>query len=143
MTGDYNPTELLICLAARLMEDAGASYLWSEDNSSGSMTLDFESVYDRSLDADYWIDTGIWSSLDEAKADDERYFDFVAARSGNVYNNNRRVNEWGGNDYHESGIVHPEDILADMVKIFHPELLPEHEFVYYQQLEPLSGGTQN
>ena len=43
---------------------------------------------------------------------------------------------FGGNDYWESGAVSPHLILADLVKIFHPQLLPDHELVYYQKLEP-------
>jgi iron complex transport system substrate-binding protein len=52
-----------------------------------------------------------------------------------VFNNNARVNEHGGNDYWETGLANPDVLLADFMKIFHPDLLPEHEFVYYQQLQ--------
>lgn len=39
-----------------------------------------------------------------------------------------------GNDYYESGIVRPDLLLRDLVRIFHPELV-EEEFVYYKQLK--------
>ena len=39
----------------------------------------------------------------------------------------------GGNDFYESSVVHPDLVLRDLVKIFHPELVPE-DFVYYQRL---------
>ena len=54
---------------------------------------------------------------------------------GNVWNCNRRMNPSGGNDYWESGVVHPDLVLQDLVTIFHPELLPDSELTYYRQLQ--------
>ncbi len=31
--------------------------------------------------------------------------------------------------------MRPDLVLADLVKIFHPELLPEHRPVFHRQLE--------
>lgn len=53
-----------------------------------------------------------------------------------MYNNNARITEAGGNDYYESGAAHPDVILADLIQIFHPGLLPEHKLYYFKQLEP-------
>ncbi|BAL99694.1 MAG: hypothetical protein KatS3mg049_2263 [Caldilinea sp.] len=52
-----------------------------------------------------------------------------------MYNNNARLNEYGGNDYWEGGLANPDVVLADLIKIFHPELLPDHELVYYRKLD--------
>jgi iron complex transport system substrate-binding protein len=38
------------------------------------------------------------------------------------------------NDYWESGIINPHVILADLINILHPELLPDHKLHYYRQL---------
>jgi iron complex transport system substrate-binding protein len=65
---------------------------------------------------------------------DERLKNIKALRVGEVYNNNARVTNQGGNDYWESGVIHPHVILKDLIKIFHPGLLPEHDLVYYQLL---------
>ncbi len=123
---------------AHLLRAAGADYLWSEDTSPDALYLDFETVYDQALDAEYWLHTSTWSTLDEALAMDERFGDFAAFQSGQVYNNNLRTNPSGGNDYWESGVINPDLMLADLIRIFHPELLPDHDLVYYQQLAPLT-----
>lgn len=120
---------------ARFLSDAGADYLWADDSTTGSIPLDFEVVYDRALGADYWLNPGTAQSMEELLAEDARYTDFGAARSGRIYNNNALVNDGGGNDYWESGVVHPEIILKDLLKIFHPDLVPDHSLVYYQQLD--------
>ena len=121
--------------AARLIEDAGGDYLWSDTEEEGSLMLDFEAVFEKAVDADYWINPGTWGSLDEALAEDSRYAEFKAFQEGNVYNNNRRMNEYGFSDYWESGVTNPDIIVADLIKIFHPQLLPDHELVYFQKLE--------
>jgi iron complex transport system substrate-binding protein len=45
------------------------------------------------------------------------------------------LNDIGANDYWESGSVNPHLILADLITIFHPDLLPGHQLVYYKQLQ--------
>lgn len=120
---------------AQLLADAGADYLWADDDSTGSLQLSFEVVYDRVVAGDAWVNTSTWTSIAEALTADERFADFAALQNGQMYNNNARVNENGGNDYWESGVTNPQLILADLIKIFHPELLPEHELYFYQQLQ--------
>ncbi len=121
--------------AAQLWADAGAAYLWADDESTASIPLAFEAVYDKAADADYWINVGYVNSLAEMAAADARYADFAAFQNGHVWNNNKRQNANGGNDYYESAVAHPDVVLADLISIFHPEILPDHETVYYQQLQ--------
>lgn len=122
---------------ARLLADAGADYLWAAYEGMGSLFLDFEVVLDIATDADFWVNLNqFWTTLDEALAADPRYGEFAAVRNGAVYNNNARMNPNFGNDYFESGVANPDLLLADLVAIFHPELLPDHEFVYYLRLLP-------
>lgn len=121
--------------AANFLTDAGANYLWDAEPSTGSLPLAFESVYETANAADHWINVGYFFSLDELLAADARYADFSAFKTGNVWNNDARMGPTGGNDYYESAVIHPDVVLADLIKIFHPELLPDHELVYYRQLK--------
>lgn len=121
--------------AARLLADAGAAYLWADDTSSGSMQLSFEEVLDRARDADIWVNPGSWQSLEEGLSADERFAQFSAFQNGQVYNNNKRLNANGGNDYWETGVTNPDLVLADLIAIFHPDLLPGHELFFYRRLE--------
>jgi iron complex transport system substrate-binding protein len=119
----------------RFLQDAGAAYLWADDPSDGSSILAFEAIYEKAAEADYWLHPGQCNSLKELLAVDERLGQFKAFQAGRVYNNNARVNRYGGNDYWESGLTRPDMVLADLIKIFHPELVPTHEFIYYKKLE--------
>ncbi len=120
---------------ATFLQDANVDYLWSDDDSTGVLFLDFEAVFDIAADADFWINANqFWTTVDDALAEDSRYGEFEALQTGDVWINNLTTNELGANDFFESGAAYPNLILADLVAIFHPELLPDHEFVYYQQL---------
>jgi iron complex transport system substrate-binding protein len=122
---------------AQILNDAGADYLWADDDTTGSLFLDFESVYDMAGAAEYWINpNGFWFTLEDAVAADARYGDFAAYQNNMVYNNTLRMSPTSGNDFYESGALRPQDVLADLIAILHPELMPDHEFVYYQQLLP-------
>ncbi|MEH2153987.1 ABC transporter substrate-binding protein [Nostoc sp.] len=120
---------------AKYLADAGANYLWSDDKSSGSLPLSFEVVLERAANADYWLNfSQYWKSLKDLVAEDNRYADFKAVKTGNLYNNNARVNESGGNDYWEGGISNPDMVLSDLIKILHPEILPNHKIFYYHKI---------
>ncbi len=58
-----------------------------------------------------------------------------AFRRGRVYNNDLRRNQHGGNDYWETGTARPDQVLADLIEIFHPGLLEGHRLVYHRRLE--------
>jgi iron complex transport system substrate-binding protein len=120
---------------ATFLVDAGANYVWSDDLSTGNLHLSFESVLDKAAYAEFWISVGTWRSIKDALVADERYTSFTALKNGKVFTNNARVNEYGGNDYWESGVVNPHLVLADLIKIFHPDLLPEHQLIWYRRLE--------
>ena len=122
---------------AKLLVDAGADYLWAESGSVGSDPVEFEAVFEQAGSADFWVnpDNAFWNSLDDVLQSDERYGEFAAVANGRLYNNNAQVNANGGNAFYETGAAHPEVVLKDLVKIFHPELLPDHQLVYYKVVE--------
>ncbi len=119
----------------RLIRDAGGDLLLAEAGSATSQGLSFEVAYEGGFDADIWlVETfGIYSGAD-LLALDSRFGDFAAFQSGDVWNNNRDENANGGNNYYEAGVTNPHLVLADLVAIFHPDLMPAHEFAFYQRL---------
>jgi iron complex transport system substrate-binding protein len=118
-----------------LISDAGGEYLWADTESSFSMPVGLENVFLKSLKADYWLNTGNAFSLDEIRSVDPRFAELPCFKTGNIFNNNKRINVNGGNDYWESGSVNPDLILRDLAFILHPELFREHELYYYRHLK--------
>ncbi len=120
---------------ARFLYDSGADYIWADLRGTGSIPMDIEMVYERGHDAEYWINTGLWTSLEQAEKSASRMVGFRSFQAGKLYNRDKRTNEQGGNDFWESGMMHPDLILADLIHIFHPHLLPYHELYYYRKLQ--------
>ena len=120
---------------AQAFRDAGADYLWADDPSRGGVPRDFEVILLKAADADMWINPSSHDSLRSLLHLDSRFTSFKAFREGEVYNNTVRVNGHGGNDIWERGIDRPYEVLADLIKIFHPDLLPDHKFIYYEKLK--------
>ncbi len=119
---------------AVLIGDAGGNFLWKENTSKEAFPVSLEEVFVRASKADFWINCGSANNLDELMAFDQRFAELPVVKKGLVYNNNFRSIPGGGNDYWESGVVHPDLILADLVKILHPEIAVDTEFYYYKKM---------
>jgi iron complex transport system substrate-binding protein len=120
--------------AARLFRDAGCLYVWKDNDSNGFLQLSFESVYEKAHDADLWVGTGTFKTLEELRAADHRYARFKAFQKKQVYNYDARIGSTGGNEYLELGYLRPDLILRDLVKIAHPETLPDHTLFFHRRL---------
>ncbi|RMG75726.1 MAG: ABC transporter substrate-binding protein [Chloroflexi bacterium] len=116
---------------AALLKDAGADYLWADTEESGSLALEFETVLDVAAQADFWVNVN-WTTLDDALAENENYDEFAPFRNGQVYAYNAAVGPNGGILYFETGAAYPHLVLADLIAIFHPDLLPDHELYFYR-----------
>ncbi len=120
---------------ARLVDDAGGRYLWNENRGRDNFPVDIERVIEKGSGADYWINTGSASSLSDIFETDRRLGLLRPWLLDNIYNNNARTSPHGGNDYWESGIVNPHIVLKDLIRILHPEIVPDHEPVYFRKLQ--------
>jgi iron complex transport system substrate-binding protein len=118
---------------AHLFEDAGGDYFMQNDNESGGFYVDFESVYSQGANADFWR---IVNSFDgeftyqALEQTDPRYADFKACKAKQIVYCSLR-----NKPFYENTPVEPEVVLADLIKAFHPELLPNHTPVYYEVLK--------
>jgi iron complex transport system substrate-binding protein len=119
---------------AQLFKDAGANYLWAENTETSSFVVDKEVIFEKAFDADYWINLNAFNSITEVLTVHSKFAAFKSVKNKQVFNNNLKVNKASGNDYWESGVINPHVVLADLIQIFHPNLI-EHELVYYKQLE--------
>ncbi|QZT37954.1 ABC transporter substrate-binding protein [Halosquirtibacter xylanolyticus] len=120
---------------AQFIRDAGGDYIWSDRDENKASPVSFEEVYVRSQKAQFWIDCGMMSSIQQILDTDPRFKSFRPLKEDHIFNNNLRTGASGGNDYWESGVMNPDKVLNDLIAIFHPTLLPNHEFYYYKKLK--------
>lgn len=116
--------------------DAGADYSLSNAKGSGSSALSFEAIYPMAMEAVCWVNLGGVNlhTKKDLLSQDSRYGDFKAFKENSVYDYTNRINSSGANDFWESAGVRPDLVLADLIKILHPDLLPDHQLYYYKQL---------
>ena len=120
---------------AHLFADAGASYPWSDDHSSGSLSLHFSQVLERAQDARFWlIKPAQHMSYADLEASNQLYARFEAFKQRRVY---QCVT--GETSLFTDFPFHPDVLLRDVVAIFHPQLLPGYEPRYYQPLADNQG----
>lgn len=118
---------------ARIFADAGADYIMQDNEESGGTTLDFEAVYARGINADFWQTDGTFEgdfTLQELANEDERYASMQAFKNKQVIFCNLSQTP-----YRELAGVQPHLVLADFVKALHPELLPHYKPTYYKILK--------
>jgi iron complex transport system substrate-binding protein len=120
---------------SKLISDAGGNYLWNETYSSVSMPMGIENVYIKALNADIWLNPGSASAKDEIIAVDPRLASLPCFTRGSIYNNTKRINGRGANDYWESGTLNPHVLLRDIAAIMHPGLIAKKDLVYYRKIE--------
>lgn len=120
---------------AKLITDAGGSYLFKDYKFKDSQPLALETIFTKASTAEFWLNTSTASSLKEIMNEDERFANLPPVKNKKVYNYNRIINEAGGNAYFEQGVIEPDVILADLIRILHPDILPSYELKYYQKLD--------
>lgn len=117
---------------ARLYQDAGANYVFAADTHSGSVPLAFETVFDKGQNADYWLikyNQATDKTYRELKQDYAPYAGFRAFKERNIYGcNTNHVS------LYEDYPFHPDWLLKDLIKIFHPKLLEGYELKYFTKL---------
>lgn len=118
---------------AQQFRDAGAEYFLKDNDETGGINMDFESVYSQGANADFWrllvSHTGDYS-YSALKQSDTRYADFKAFKDKKVVYCNLRQKP-----FYENTPVEPEVVLADLIKAFYPDLLPDYQPVYYEILK--------
>lgn len=119
---------------AQFLKDANTDYLWADTKGKGSLSLSFESIYDKGQPAEFWIAPGYYNSLEQLENANEHYTKFDAFQNKNIFSFTLKKGETGGAIYYEIAPVQPHIVLKDIIKITHPELLMDYEPYY---LEPL------
>ena len=119
---------------ARLIADAGGDYIYKKNTSNHSQPIDIEEAALLTTEADIWLHVEGVSSLKDLRQQYPKFAKMPCVQRGEIYNCDKRSILGGGNDYWELGVVQPDVVLRDLIKIFHPELVSE-EFVYYRKIE--------
>lgn len=118
----------------KLFADAGARYFYASDTTTGSLPLNVETVLKNFSQTDIWLNCSYSSMSDLVKADAKNAL-FNPAKKLQVYNFNKRLLPSTANDFWESAVARPDLLLADVIAILHPDILPGYALVYADKLK--------
>jgi iron complex transport system substrate-binding protein len=121
--------------AALFLKDAQSQYLWADTEGTGSLSVPFEVILEKAQNADFWIAPGEFSSLKQMSDNNPHYKQFTAFKNKKVYSYAVNKGAKGGILYFEWSPTRPDWVLKDLIKIFHPELVPNHKLYFFQKLE--------
>ena len=118
---------------AQMYADAGASYPWSDDKSTGSLQFDFATVYDKAYNADFWLIKSPEPnfSLKDLESKYPLNKKMEAFSTGGVY-----VINTVETSFFEDFPFHPECLLREYIILFHPEVIDgDKSFSYLRQVK--------
>ena len=116
----------------KLYKDAGGDYVFDHYPNSGAVPLSFETVFDKAQEADIWVmkyNQPTDKTLSGIREDYSPYTRFKAYQQKKVYGCNTAYRT-----YYEDFPFHPDLVLKDLIRIFHPSLLPDYELKYFSNL---------
>jgi iron complex transport system substrate-binding protein len=119
---------------AKFITNANGNYLWAKTKGTGSLSLSFEKVYSVAKNADIWF-MDQYTTLEEIKNANPHYSQFKAFKTKNIYSFSKKKGKTGGVIYYELAPNRPDLVLKDLVKIFHPELLPNYQLYFFEKLQ--------
>lgn len=106
---------------AQIFHDAGADYVWKDNNSTASLPVDAETVLAKARDADFWRimnSTNSYYSYERLAIENELYTFFKAYKDRNIL-----VCDIRESGYFEKSEYEPDLLLKDFVFAFHPEMV--------------------
>ncbi|WP_417874792.1 ABC transporter substrate-binding protein [Xanthomarina gelatinilytica] len=119
---------------AEILKDANVNYLWADTKGNGSLSLNFEVVFDKAKYADIWINPSYYTSYEALESANQHYTKFDAYKSKSIYTFANTTGSTGGVLYYELGIARPDLVLKDIIKICHPDLLADYKPYFYKPL---------
>ncbi|MFK8060017.1 MAG: ABC transporter substrate-binding protein [Polaribacter sp.] len=120
---------------AQFLKDANLEYLWKGSTGKGSLSLSFESVFDKGQNADFWIAPGYFSTKKQMLKSNEIYAQFDAFKNDEIYTPTTKKGKTGGVIYYELAGTRPDLVLKDMIKITNPDLLPNYTLTFFEKMK--------
>ena len=120
---------------AQFLKDANLDYLWGNTPGKGSLSLSFESVFEKGKNADFWIAPGYFSSKEQLLKSNQIYAEFEAFKNNRIYTPSTKKGKTGGVIYYELAPTRPDLVLKDIIKITNPDLLPKYELTFFEKMQ--------
>ena len=98
---------------ARLIKDAGGCYLWAADTNQ-DLQFSLEEIMQVADSADVWVNPGMFATPEDLLMAEPRVKFIKAFREKRVYQNDGIKGVGGGNDFFESAVAFPAEMLTNL-----------------------------
>ncbi len=122
MPGGFSDVSILI-------QDANGEMLFSKSNQD-TQQLSLEVLFSQKINADLWLTHNMWRDRKEIKKDSR----YQVLKNVPMFNNDKRLNENGFNDYWQMGLTRPDKLLQDLITLFHGDVKSFDKLIWYRQL---------
>lgn len=118
---------------ASFLAAAGAINVLADDGPSHPVGINNESLLAKGQNADFWL----INSTDDQDWPPATYLQtFQSYQKQNVFHYQKRTrHEHDAYDWYETPEVRPDLVLEDLVSIFYPKLLPNHELLFFDKVK--------
>lgn len=112
-----------------LIADAAAEYCFRDSISEGNIFLSDESLIAALQNVDYWGELvfGSATKCDQLLGQNDRYIKTKPVQNGHLFYCNTSQQ-----DYFGKATIYPHLLLNDLISILHPDILKDHQRVFYQ-----------
>jgi iron complex transport system substrate-binding protein len=121
---------------SKLIADANAKYLYAETEGTGSLSLSFESVFEKAKSADFWIAPAQYTSYTDMNQQHSHYKKFAPFQNRKIFTFASTLGKNGGVLYYELAPNRPDLVLKDLISILHPELFHDYRPFFFKPLTP-------
>lgn len=125
LTGDIWFTPAGESFNALLFEDAYANYVYRNTKGTGSLELSIEKVLSDNTETEFWINPGYGCTADILKINPKMNY-FRAMKHKNVFCYSPKMNK-----FWEMSAIEPQHVLADLIKILHPDIRSDQDLYFY------------
>lgn len=118
---------------SKMLNDAGATYVWADDKRTKTTASAFEQVLEKAGEAQFWLikyNQPYTLTYNILSKEYQPYSYFEAFKNRNIFESNT-----GEKKYYEDLPIHPDYILEDFAYIFHPHLFPGYTPRYYSKMK--------
>lgn len=119
----------------KFIKAAGGNYIWKNTHGNGSIALSFEQVFEKAQKAEFWIAPGGFTSYEQLIESSDHYKEFKVFQHKKIFGYAGNKGPTGGVIFFERAPLRPDLVLKDLIKIFHPELLPDYELTFFKPLD--------
>lgn len=118
---------------SKMLNDAGATYVWAGDQRTKTTASAFEQVLEKAGEAQFWLikyNQPYTLTYNVLSKEYQPYSYFEAFKKRNIFECNTGIKS-----YYEDLPIHPDYILQDFAYVFHPYLFPDYTPRYYSKMK--------